>query len=137
VRDTTSIDYLHQQRVNLGRDVGAAGDLAAQCGQEGPLQLLANREQARGPLQVLHDSGEAAVVQLITAIQGQLQVLTVGIGLREGRGLDPRGSRRGVPAQGVQHRGGQRATRRRQHRRPHLVRCGRAQHRGSFRTRRR
>jgi hypothetical protein len=84
--------------------------------------LPAQSQQSRIPLQVIsdriiEDPGETAVVQLIAAVQRQLQVLAVRVGLFDVDCADLGTARRvSAAAEGGEHGGGQRAARLRKRR---------------------
>ena len=80
-----------------------ARDVGAQRPFEDPLHLASHGEQAGRPLEVVAHAGEAAVVQLVAAVEGELEVVAVGVrlgGVRADHVLTP---------QSGEHRGGQRS----------------------------
>ena len=123
-RRARAVDGLDEQRIELahgalhgavaGRDVRAQGPL------EHALDLAAQREQPGLPLAVVGDAGEAAVVQLVAAVEGELEVVAVGVGVG---GVGAQGR---LAAQRGEHRGRERAPGARQRRTGQLVavRCG-------------
>ena len=74
------------------------------------------------PLAVVRDAGEAAVVQLVAAVEGELEVVAVGVGVG---GVGAQGR---LAAQRGEHRGRERPPGARQRRWVNARRCGAAEH---------
>ncbi len=110
VAGTRPVDRFHQEFVERSRDVGVtspAGDVGAQRREEPLLQRRTQAQQVRVPLPVGCGVGEAAVVQFVAGLQGQLQVVAVRVGITD---VDREGGAAGFVAQRRHHGRGERAT---------------------------
>ena len=69
-------DQRHESASDIAERLAAGrADLVAQAVQKDPLQLRPEAKQARIPLPVGFGTGEPPVVQLVTAVQRQLQIV--------------------------------------------------------------
>ena len=69
------------------------GDVAPQVGLEALLQPGSQRQQRRLPLPAVVDAGQAAVMQLVAEVEGELVVLVALGGRRGGQASDGSGQR--------------------------------------------
>ena len=79
-----AVDGLDEQRVQLGGDVRGGRDVAAQRVEEQPLKLAPEGEQRGVPLLLVGHAVEPAVVHLVAAVEGELQVVAVRVGVVDG-----------------------------------------------------